>query len=535
MPENKYGPNSNSNQTSYGITHAVLKGLTVFQKMPTKYNNTADKEAEKAYYQRIYDSAKSNIAQTALLKNPSFIEATSGYHCYVELPIDKTSSALQKLLREFAKPCEENSPVVIPLPTLTLAIKFKKIMIKRGFEVDGPSLDDLENQKPEQSNENSQFIFEVSAEDYQALLRNERRITYYQAIVDLHTSVIKKISVTNVIKKYQKIKIKTASAFFNDELLTGCHLYLRALSGSFRDEFNSFLMDYDIKIGRRYSSLKTNLIHELVRIDRETHILSSFYSSIEDDFPKETTDLVKILLKKAEVIKSEIKMAMKHDNQNINYCEYYIEGMRKMPADDPKISQLARFLWVKTEEINQQFTLNDTKLNDIQKEFEEKVDLLNRSIQSLTSHQRTQTSMTTDRHQILHDAFSKAAAEFSNIKTIFENIGKKLVNLKIELCDLQTQLKERLDDDAYAPLEYLIDLYETQLDQEMKSYSDNIRTSQEYITTTEQYQKQLENLKSNKNNQNSATVVKALIDKQTSQSKNAETTPTLENPLDHGL
>ncbi|QLH43761.1 MAG: hypothetical protein HWD59_14415 [Coxiellaceae bacterium] len=109
------------------------------------------------------------------------------------------------------------------------------------------------------------------------------------------------------------------------------------------------------------------------------------------------------------------------------------------------------------------------------------------------------------------------------------------MNLKIELCDLQTQLKERLDDDAYAPLEYLIDLYETQLDQEMKSYSDNIRTSQEYITTTEQYQKQLENLKSNKNNQNSATVVKALIDKQTSQSKNAETTPTLENPLDHGL
>ncbi|QLH43760.1 MAG: hypothetical protein HWD59_14410 [Coxiellaceae bacterium] len=66
-------------------------------------------------------------------------------------------------------------------------------------------------------------------------------------------------------------------------------------------------------------------------------------------------------------------MAMKHDNQNINYCEYYIEGMRKMPADDPKISQLARFLWVKTEEINQQFTLNDTKLNDIQKEFEEKL------------------------------------------------------------------------------------------------------------------------------------------------------------------
>ncbi|QLH43759.1 MAG: hypothetical protein HWD59_14405 [Coxiellaceae bacterium] len=66
-------------------------------------------------------------------------------------------------------------------------------MIKRGFEVDGPSLDDLENQKPEQSNENSQFIFEVSAEDYQALLRNERRITYYQAIVDLHTSVIKKL------------------------------------------------------------------------------------------------------------------------------------------------------------------------------------------------------------------------------------------------------------------------------------------------------------------------------------------------------
>ncbi|QLH43758.1 MAG: hypothetical protein HWD59_14400 [Coxiellaceae bacterium] len=38
--------------------------------MPTKYNNTADKEAEKAYYQRIYDSAKSNIAQTALLKIP---------------------------------------------------------------------------------------------------------------------------------------------------------------------------------------------------------------------------------------------------------------------------------------------------------------------------------------------------------------------------------------------------------------------------------------------------------------------------------
>ncbi|QLH43764.1 MAG: hypothetical protein HWD59_14430 [Coxiellaceae bacterium] len=259
--------------------------------------------------------------------------------------------------------------VFVTIDTLKLAIGFKKATIKHGFEIQGPTLVELEKEL-ESENKPGPYHFKLSKEEYDALLSNSKRITYYQAIMDVYTSVMKSGDlIFKVLGEYLNLQINLVPDF----LFKSCTSYLRALSNQSWEALTDFISDFDTKLKARIMTKQHYLVQKSNSIHQQIHILRSLHFNISNANMPETTKLVIKLLEKAEAMVKEIDQRMAEAPDNIPACEHYFEHMNKTQAiNHSEVTGAAKLLCEKIEKIEDYFKENAAIVSSLQKQYQEK-------------------------------------------------------------------------------------------------------------------------------------------------------------------